>query len=428
VSRSPWTTPADLKSQVGRWWARGVVLACTLDDEPAFPRRLTLKGPSSSQLGSRYDEARAWITKLAAGARHYRVVFEEVRHRQLGANQVPTQVWIDTRADAAAFIGKTAELAAFDRVVAETRRREPRLLAWMRRRPLAAVELADDWPRLLDVVAWLQEHPRPGLYLRQVDVPGVDSKFLERHRGVLAEAFDLVLPPSAIREDATGRPKFELRYGFRSKPVRIRFRVLDPGLSVLGMDASGAVASGAFGPGAGAEEDVAVPVATFAALALDAPKVFIVENEIDFLSFPARDRTIVIFGAGYGVDALMGVAWMRHAVVRYWGDIDTHGFAILHQLRGVVPHARSFLMDRETLLAHRGAWGREPQPTRRELDRLDPHERSLYDDLRGDVLGERVRLEQERIRFSWLQRALRGEVGPVPAAARAPGAGGRGNE
>lgn len=420
VSRASWTTPADLRSQAVRWWQRGLILGCALDDEPAFPRRLTLKGPSSSQLGSRYDEARAWITKLSAGARHYRVVFEEVRHRQLGANQVPTQVWIDTREDAAAFIGKTAELAAFDRVVAETRQREPRLLPWLRRRPLAAVELAPDWPRLLDVAAWLEAHPRPGLYLRQVDVPGVDSKFLERHRGVLAELLDLVLPHEAIRHDATGRSGFELRYGFRSKPVRIRFRVLDPALSVVdvnatgddaaGSNAKGASASGMSASGTRFDEDVTVPVATFATLALDPSEVFIVENEIDFLSFPARERTIVIFGAGYGFDALADIAWLRETTVHYWGDIDTHGFAILHQLRGVVPHARSFLMDRDTLLAHPGAWGREPQPTRRELERLDPDERSLYDDLRGDVLGEQVRLEQERIRFSWLKRALGGEA------------------
>lgn len=415
MSRAPWTTPADLRSQVDRWWERGLVLGGALDDEPAFPRRLTLKGPTPSQLGSRYDEARAWIAKLSAGARHYRVVFEEVRHRQLGANQLPTQVWIDTRADAAAFLGKTAELAAFDRVVAETRQREPRLLAWLRRRPLAAVELASAWPRLLDVVAWLEAHPRPGLYLRQVDVPGVDSKFLERHRGILAELFDLVLPQQAIRDEATGLAGFELRYGFRSKPVRIRFRVLDPALSILGTKPSGANAADSNASGGRVltmrfDEDVTVPVVTFAELALEPAEVFIVENEIDVLSFPARARTIAVFGAGYGFDALADVAWLRSAVVRYWGDIDTHGFAILDQLRGVVPHARSFLMDRETLLAHRDAWGREPQPTRRELDRLDPDERSLYDELKGDVLGEQVRLEQERIRFSWLQRALGGEV------------------
>lgn len=39
-----------------------------------------------------------------------------------------------------------------------------------------------------------------------------------------------------------------------------------------------------------------------------------------------------------------------------WGDIDTHGFAILDRLRRHFPQVRSMLMDRATLLAHEGQW------------------------------------------------------------------------
>jgi len=49
--------------------------------------------------------------------------------------------------------------------------------------------------------------------------------------------------------------------------------------------------------------------------------------------------------------------------VHYWGDLDTHGFAILNQLRAWLPQTRSFLMDRQTLVEHRDRWGREPAPT-----------------------------------------------------------------
>ena len=41
-----------------------------------------------------------------------------------------------------------------------------------------------------------------------------------------------------------------------------------------------------------------------------------------------------------------------------------------------------------------------------ELPRLTSTERALYDDLRHNRLGERVRLEQERIPYGWVQRAL----------------------
>jgi hypothetical protein len=65
-------------------------------------------------------------------------------------------------------------------------------------------------------------------------------------------------------------------------------------------------------------------------------------------------------------------------------------------------------MDRETLDAHRALWGQEPADKRYsgEPTRLTRRERALFDDLRLDRLGERVRLEQERIGFRWLQQAL----------------------
>ena len=90
----------------------------------------------------------------------------------------------------------------------------------------------------------------------------------------------------------------------------------------------------------------------------------------------------------------------------YWGDIDTHGFWILDQLRAVVPHAASLLMDRHTLMEHRELWGTEQSPHRRDLDRLTTDERDIYDDLRDNRIGPKIRLEQERIRFSAVQRAL----------------------
>jgi hypothetical protein len=92
--------------------------------------------------------------------------------------------------------------------------------------------------------------------------------------------------------------------------------------------------------------------------------------------------------------------------VAYWGDIDTHGFAILNRLRHHVPQARSILMDRPTLLAHRDQWVREPAPTTAALDLLDPAEQALYRDLVTAEFGAAIRLEQERISFAAIEQAL----------------------
>ena len=65
-------------------------------------------------------------------------------------------------------------------------------------------------------------------------------------------------------------------------------------------------------------------------------------------------------------------------------------------------------MDRATLLAHTAHWGEEPQPLLRNLPWLTAEEDALFDDLRDNRLQTRLRLEQERVGFGWVQRALMG--------------------
>ncbi|HYN62764.1 MAG TPA: DUF3322 domain-containing protein [Rubrivivax sp.] len=388
-----WTTAPDLRAQVLRRWDKGELLAELAAPGDRFPLRLSLRGPTSSELSERFDEVRAWAAELQqrSGA-GYRLMMRELRHRVIGQNSLPGEAWVDTLDDALRFIGKTREARAFAAVLAATGQLQPSLLPWLQRQPLRALALAEAWPRLLDVVAWLRVHPRPGIYLRQVDLPGIHSKFIEAQRGVLAELLDLALSPDAIDATASGAAQFARRYGFRDKPLRVRLRFLDPRHPawVSGTDA-----------------DYTVSQEAFARLAPAARRVFITENEINFLALPAAVGSLVVFGAGYGFDALAQAAWLQQCTVHYWGDIDTHGFAILDQLRAHVPHARSFLMDRDTLLAHRAQWTLEPLPVQRDLPRLNEAERRLFDDLRWRRLrDEPLRLEQERIAFGCVQRAV----------------------
>lgn len=375
-----WTTPADLKAQVLRLWDRDELLGAS------FPLQLRLRGPTSAALSERFDEVRTWVAELQQGSsKGYRLVLREVRHRVIGSNSLPDEAWVDTLADALQLTGKLREGRAFVELLAATQQLQPRLVPWLQRQPRRALALADDWPRLLTLVAWLQAHPRPGLYLRQVDLPGIHSKFIEAQRGVLAELLDQVLPSAAVDTTARGVGQFAARYGFREKPLRVRLRFLDPHHL-------------AWVPGADA--DYTLSASAFVRLDAQVQRVFITENEINFLAFPPAADSLVVFGAGYGFDALAQATWLHQRALHYWGDIDTHGFAILDQLRCHFPHALSFLMDRDTLLAHEHQWVTEPQPTQRDLPRLDRDERRLYDDLRWRRLREEpVRLEQERIAF-----------------------------
>ncbi|GAB3994030.1 hypothetical protein GCM10029992_07310 [Glycomyces albus] len=138
----------------------------------------------------------------------------------------------------------------------------------------------------------------------------------------------------------------------------------------------------------------------------DIETVFIVENEITFLAFPDHARAAVLLGSGYAVAGATRPAALADRRVYYWGDIDTHGFAILDRLRARLPQAESILMDEETLTAHEPHWAREPSQTKAELRRLTPGEAKLYSDLLDGRWRPSVRLEQERVRFSRLTAVL----------------------
>ena len=358
-----------------------------------FPRRLVLKRPTSAEIRDSFEAVRAWSASLRA-APHVRLTMRESRHRVLGANALPREAWVDSAQVAAAMVGKRQEAAAFQDVLRSVSRHQPELVDWLARKPLRALELGDDWSRLLDIVEWLQTHPRPGVYVRQMDVAGVDTKFVEKHRGVLSELLDLALPSGAIDTSRSRASGFAQRYGFKPKPERVRFRILDRDFALLpwrdGDDS----------------QELTLGAEDFAALDLPVRRVIITENEINYLALPPLDGTIAIFGSGYGFDGLARAAWLSRCQMHYWGDIDTHGFAILDQLRGHFDSVDSLLMDLHTFLRFKSLWVDERNPTLRDLSRLSMSERELYDDLRNDKYGSSLRLEQERIGFEWVRDAL----------------------
>nr|WP_303622841.1 DUF2220 domain-containing protein [Acetobacter persici] len=203
--------------------------------------------------------------------------------------------------------------------------------------------------------------------------------------------FQEALPAHAINPACSGIDKFEQRYGFRTKPLRVRFRVLDAALSPI--------------PGK-PYPDITLDSASFAALALIGVRIFIVENESSFLSFPQLSNALVIFGSGYCWDSLKSALWLQNCTIFYWGDIDTHGFRILDHLRAILPLTRSFLMDEPTLLAYRSFWDKEASPVRHPLTRLTPSEQQVLTVLQTDLFERNLRLEQERIHLSDLHAAL----------------------
>ncbi|MCK5671735.1 MAG: hypothetical protein KAH95_00070, partial [Spirochaetales bacterium] len=379
-----------IKLRLSRQWEKGKFLKAIAHSESLFPLETAIKGPTSAEMVNSFDAVRTWIRDIQDGCEKSRLqhVWKEINHQQLGRNSIPGKIVFYDIAELAGFLGKKTELKAFENGLVVLGNTFPDLIAWAVQYPFELIKNAPDIERLISIVKWRLKNTYPGIYLRQLSLPGVDTKFIEIHRKVISQWLDILLSKDQICEQFTGIGKFEQRYGFLSRPATVRFRILDPDLKI------------------GNFSDVTVRADEFAALSLSVRYVFIVENDITALAFPPVKDAMVIFGRGYNFDHLIQASWLNEKELWYWGDIDTHGFAILNQFRTSFPSVRSFLMDRDTLLSHQAHWGLEKTPTAVDLSNLNKEEAHLYDELRSNKIRDNLRLEQEFIDFSWASKVI----------------------
>ena len=244
----------------------------------------------------------------------------------------------------------------------------------------------EDMDRLLSVCRWVLDNSTAGLTAREIPIPGVDTKWIETRLRVIEHVVDAARQGRPAPGDHAG-------LALRARDLRIRIRLLDDSIAFP-------------------LRDVESPARELAELWPDRPeadgkvpdRVVVVENLTTFLALPPLPGTVAIFGRGFAVDAVAALPWALRAEVFYWGDLDSHGFAILDRLRHHAPAGTSVLMDRDTLDAWRTFAVPDPKPTRATPTHLTSDELATLETLTesGDL-----RLEQERIPWDWALSRLR---------------------
>lgn len=240
----------------------------------------------------------------------------------------------------------------------------------------------DDLQMLIATLDWLEKNPRSNLYSRQVPVSGIDSKWIENHVPWLVAGLS--------REETKESPDFYALSGLKCPPRLIRLRILDPDLRAS----------------VGNLSDLSVMPEELARWNISVKRVYIIENLQTGLAFEDIPGSIAFMALGNGVEVLRAIPWISESNCVYWGDIDTHGFFILNQLRIHFPQAMSLLMDEQTVLEHRNLWTSEPkQHSTPVLSHLTDSEKSVLEALRDHRWRSNLRLEQERIPwgYAWNQ-------------------------
>ncbi|MBS1691080.1 MAG: hypothetical protein JST91_02455 [Actinobacteria bacterium] len=226
--------------------------------------------------------------------------------------------------------------------------------------------------RLIAVLAWLRQNPASGLLIRQLPVPGVDTKWVGTHRVTVTS---LAVP--------LGVPE---HLGLRERELLRAVAILDPahrrGLPRLF---------------AASDSDLAT-------LEMRPPQVLVVENLQTLEALRDVPDTVAVFGWGGHAMAVAEFPWVRDAPrVRYWGDLDADGFAILARFRAK-RSCESLLMDVATIEGWRDLAVQHPATEPVDASQLTVDKLAALELLRRDGL----RLEQERIPINIAMGMIRG--------------------
>lgn len=286
-----------------------------------------------------------------------------------------------TEEDYILFLNKEGEVASFKEKVKKTLDVFPELKSTLIQSPGIVINNIDKWNEILEICSYFKYQEFDPMYLREVPVK-VHSKFLESNTSVLLRLLE-VLVPQKLNLSAQS---FEEKLGLKAKHNLLRIRFLDESIRLLEQF-----------------DELGIAEKDLTKLNIQVEKVFIIENDINALTFPFLSSSIAVFGRGYNLRALRDLRWLKESEIFYWSDIDVQGFEMLSQIRSYYPHVKSFLMDGETLSRFTEELIAGVPSKAGEPPNLNAEELAIYEIIRSGNL----RLEQERITQQYLLAALR---------------------
>jgi hypothetical protein len=228
-----------------------------------------------------------------------------------------------------------------------------------------------DFETLLTFIRWRRGDPEARPHVRSVALEGTDGKWIERNLSLCqAAAADLGFPGNAsdpfaacglVREDrlevliSWNPESFPSPFGNRSMKVRL------------------------------------AEIASSAAIAERVRTCIVVENIEIFERISPAPGVLCLFGAGHAAGAILrGLSCLSEIPILYWGDMDSHGFQCLAEVRRVRPDCASFRMGTEMLTLAMAMGSREPEASRLE---------GVPEELGADEAAACAEMKRRRLRF-----------------------------
>lgn len=376
-------SPEEIKSQALKWWKP--LLQSHIAGEPFFPKAIDrISKVKSGQITERFEVLQQEIELLYRHSKNqtgtgYIVKTADRNFRRTGTHQLPDSIVFDTAEDYLSFVGRKKEWKHFVMNYQLISAAIPSLKDWTFDNCLWLAEANAHWMDVLKVCRFFINTPRPDLYIRQLPIE-IHTKFIEENAALIQSLLNFLIP-NHIR--SAGQKRFAERYFLKYDEPLIRMSILDKAHAI-------------------AENlcDISIPLSDFEKINVTAENILVTENKMNFLTLPPLPCTVAIWsGGGFNISYLKNATWLHNKKIFYWGDIDEHGFQILHQMRSYYPHVQNVMMDAKTFETFKEFAVVGERNNVINLHLLNPEETKLYRSLKE--MNHKNRLEQEKILQSY---------------------------
>lgn len=377
----------EIFEKINKFYTSGKVFIDYMENSNLFPLKIKLKQLKQTDIRDNYSNLLQQLTILKK--ENFELEYKEYNFKNIGLQKLPIFVCFENMQNYLEYISKVEEFELFKLTYKKIIYKYPKLKELLIKKHNLVLENMVLWDKIFLVCDFFIENIKLNIYVRELSIKGVDTKFIEKNQKILDTLFVILLKKENINSDIklSSSYGFEKRYYLKYPMPTLRFRILDKTQTIYGLS------------------DISVTIDEFKELKLQCKNVFIVENKITTLSFPTLKDSIVIFGSGYGVEVLKNIDWLNSKKLFYWGDIDKDGFAILSQIRGCFNHIESIFMD-EDIIKRFIHYSSTDKSVVKELKNLKIDESLIYENLSTNYYGKDFRLEQEKVDFDYIKSYL----------------------
>lgn len=374
-----------------REWDNSKKLRANLIGEQEYPVKYSIKQVTPNELSGNFRQFIQYLESWKESALHPFIDYQPKIYKIYGSHYIPKYVIFDNYVQILSLLESEERKNyqklkdAFSQLIEHVSKKPAFIHALSKHHSWLTEATMYEIDSLITCLNHLKAGCGQGNYIRQLNLPNVDTKYVQKNDRILTALLD-----SLYQQEITGVGSLE-RW-LECKPLPSHFIMVRPLCPKVQAELGGL-------------ELLQIDHEMLSRYSLPGKIIIIVENVTSGLALPNIENAIAIAGAGGNISFLKNPIFKEKRVV-YWGDIDAKGLAILSDARKLLDSIIPTMMSKEELEHFpdqivEDTTEAPPQPVN-----LTPSEFLLYDYLSQDSDTSRLRLEQEKLSMSYIQNKI----------------------